>query len=192
LPPGVVNVVNGMASGRGGAGGASGSGQDRVYRQRVGGQDYCEECGRYAEAGDAGAGGKSPNVFFADADWEAAVDGALFGVFINQGEVCSAGSRILVEKKIYSKFVEAMTEKPSASSWARRSTRHQDGAAGQQGAYDRVTSYMEIGKKEAKTAIGGGRAKAFGKDSTWSRRYSMTSTIRRVSPAKKFLGRWRR
>ena len=49
-------------------------------------------------------GGKSPNVFFADADWEAAVDGALFGVFINQGEVCSAGSRVLVEKKIYTKL----------------------------------------------------------------------------------------
>ena len=56
-------------------------------------------------------GGKSPNIFFADADFEAAIDGALFGVFINQGEVCSAGSRILVEKKIYLKFVEAMTEK---------------------------------------------------------------------------------
>ena len=56
-------------------------------------------------------GGKSPNIFFADADFEAAIDGALFGVFINQGEVCSAGSRILVEKPIYSKFVEAMTEK---------------------------------------------------------------------------------
>src|ERR1700751_4592600 len=43
-------------------------------------------------------GGKSPNIFFADADFEAAIDGALFGVFINQGEVCSAGSRILVQK----------------------------------------------------------------------------------------------
>jgi betaine-aldehyde dehydrogenase len=56
-------------------------------------------------------GGKSPNIFFADADFEAAIDGALFGVFINQGEVCSAGSRVLVERSIYSKFVEAMTEK---------------------------------------------------------------------------------
>ena len=46
-------------------------------------------------------GGKSPNIFFADADFEAAIDGALFGVFINQGEVCSAGSRILVQKSIY-------------------------------------------------------------------------------------------
>ncbi len=49
-------------------------------------------------------GGKSPNIFFADADFESAIDGALFGVFINQGEVCSAGSRILVEKSIYSKI----------------------------------------------------------------------------------------
>src|SRR6202043_3187693 len=56
-------------------------------------------------------GGKSPNIFFADADWEASIDGALFGIFINQGEVCSAGSRILVEKSIYSKFVEAMAAK---------------------------------------------------------------------------------
>ena len=56
-------------------------------------------------------GGKSPNIFFADADFEAAIDGALFGVFINQGEVCSAGSRILVQKSIYKNFVEAMTEK---------------------------------------------------------------------------------
>src|SRR5207244_10369847 len=42
-------------------------------------------------------GGKSPNIFFADADFEAAVDGALFGVFINQGEVCSAGICIIVQ-----------------------------------------------------------------------------------------------
>ena len=56
-------------------------------------------------------GGKSPNIFFADADFEAAIDGALFGVFINQGEVCSAGSRVLVERSIYPKFVDAMTAK---------------------------------------------------------------------------------
>src|SRR6202167_5181388 len=49
-------------------------------------------------------GGKSPYIFFADADFEAAIDGALFGVFINQGEVCSAGSRVLVQRSIYPKF----------------------------------------------------------------------------------------
>ena len=56
-------------------------------------------------------GGKSPNIFFADADWEAAVEGAVFGVFVNQGEVCSAGSRILVEKAIHAKFLDAVVAK---------------------------------------------------------------------------------
>ncbi len=109
-------------------------------------------------------GGKSPNIFFADADWEAAVDGALFGVFINQGEVCSAGSRILVEKKIYSKFVEAMTEKAKRIKLGaplERDTKMGPLVSKEQ--YDRVSSYLEVGKKEAKVAIGGGRAKQFGK-----------------------------
>jgi len=52
-----------------------------------------------SSASPSNSAGKSPNIFFDGADWEAAVDGALFGIFINQGEVCSAGSRILVEKK---------------------------------------------------------------------------------------------
>ena len=109
-------------------------------------------------------GGKSPNIFFADADFEAAIDGALFGVFINQGEVCSAGSRILVEKKIYPKFVEAMTEKSKKIKLGpplERETKMGPVVSKEQ--YDRVTSYQEIGKKEAKLAAGGGRAKAFKK-----------------------------
>ena len=56
-------------------------------------------------------GGKSPNIFFADSDFDVAVEGALFGVFFNQGEVCTAGSRILVQRPIYKKFVDAMVEK---------------------------------------------------------------------------------
>src|SRR5246127_256200 len=109
-------------------------------------------------------GGKSPNVFFADADWEAAVDGALFGVFINQGEVCSAGSRILVEKKIYSKFVEAMTEKAKRIKLGaplERDTKMGPLVSKEQ--YDRVSSYLEVGKKEAKLAIGGRRPEKFHK-----------------------------
>lgn len=56
-------------------------------------------------------GGKNPNIVFADADFDAAVDGALFGAFANQGEVCSAGSRLLIEKSIHKKFVDAMLTK---------------------------------------------------------------------------------
>ncbi len=109
-------------------------------------------------------GGKSPNIFFADADFEAAIDGALFGVFINQGEVCSAGSRILVHKPIYKKFVDAMTEKTrriKLGSPLERDTKMGPLVSKEQ--YERVRSYQDIGKKEAKVAIGGGRAGKFDK-----------------------------
>lgn len=109
-------------------------------------------------------GGKSPNIFFADADFEAAIDGALFGVFINQGEVCSAGSRILVQKPIYKKFVDAMTEKAKNIRLGpplERETKMGPVVSKEQ--YDRVRSYQELGKKEAKTAVGGGRPEKFAK-----------------------------
>jgi len=103
-------------------------------------------------------GGKSPNIFFADADFEAAIDGALFGVFINQGEVCSAGSRILVEKPIYSKFVDAMAAKAKTIRLGpplERETKMGPLVSKEQ--FERVRSYQEVGKKEAKLAAGGGR-----------------------------------
>src|SRR5580698_9771598 len=107
-------------------------------------------------------GGKSPNIFFADADFEAAIDGALFGVFINQGEVCSAGSRVLVERSIYSKFVEAMTEKArniKLGAPLDRDTKMGPLVSREQ--YDRVCKYQQIGRSEAKVAIGGGQPAAF-------------------------------
>jgi betaine-aldehyde dehydrogenase len=103
-------------------------------------------------------GGKSPNIFFADADFEAAIDGALFGVFINQGEVCSAGSRILVQRPIYNKFVEAMAAK--AKTIKLGPPLHRDTKMGplvSKEHYERVRSYLEIGKQEAKLASGGDR-----------------------------------
>src|SRR5499427_5237427 len=109
-------------------------------------------------------GGKSPNIFFADADFEAAIDGALFGVFINQGEVCSAGSRILVQKPIYKKFVDAMAEKAKKITLGApldRDTKMGPLVSKEQ--YDRVLSYLDIGKKEAKVASGGAKAADFSK-----------------------------
>jgi betaine-aldehyde dehydrogenase len=109
-------------------------------------------------------GGKSPNIFFADADFEAAIDGALFGVFINQGEVCSAGSRILVQKAVYKKFVDAMTEKARNIKLGpplERSTKM--GPLVSKDQYQRVRTYQDLGKTEAKISIGGGRAEKFAK-----------------------------
>jgi betaine-aldehyde dehydrogenase len=119
-------------------------------------------------------GGKSPNIFFADADFESAVDGALFGVFVNQGEVCSAGSRVLVQKPIYKKMLDAMVEKakriklgPGTDSSTKM------GPLVSKPQMERVLRYQEIGKKEAKLATGGGRPS----DAALQRGYFVEPTI---------------
>jgi len=106
-------------------------------------------------------GGKNPNIVFADADFEAAVDGALFAAFANQGEVCSAGSRLLVDRKIHKKLVEAM-----AAKIPRVKLGHGLGAGVKMGPLvsaahrEKVEGYIAIGKKEgAKLVCGGGRPK---------------------------------
>jgi betaine-aldehyde dehydrogenase len=56
-------------------------------------------------------GGKSPNVVFADADFDTAVDYALFGIYANAGQVCSAGSRLLLQESLHDRFVERLVER---------------------------------------------------------------------------------
>jgi betaine-aldehyde dehydrogenase len=102
-------------------------------------------------------GGKSPNIFFSDADFENAVDGALFGVFVNQGEVCSAGSRVLVQREIYRKFVDAAAAKAKTikvGSGLDRSNKMGPLVSAAQ--RDRVVRYQKVGRQEAKLAAGGG------------------------------------
>jgi betaine-aldehyde dehydrogenase len=165
LPPGVVNIVNGFGETAGAALVAHPNVDKIAFTGSAAvGKIIVKSAADTLKRVTLELGGKSPNIFFPDADWEAAVDGALFGVFINQGEVCSAGSRILVEKKIYSKFVEAMTEKAKhikLGAPLERDTKMGPLVSKEQ--YDRVSSYLHLGKKEAKVAIGGGRPKQFGK-----------------------------
>ncbi|MGP9608712.1 aldehyde dehydrogenase family protein, partial [Glutamicibacter sp. AOP33-2CA-4] len=56
-------------------------------------------------------GGKNPNVIFADADFDAAVDNALNGAFVHSGQVCSAGARIIVEESIAERFVDELVRR---------------------------------------------------------------------------------
>ena len=165
LPPGVVNIVTGFGES---------CGAPLVKHPDVNkiaftgsaevGKIIVKQAAETVKRVTLELGGKSPNIFFADADFEAAIDGALFGVFINQGEVCSAGSRILVQKPIYKQFVDAMTDKArkvQLGSPLERETKMGPLVSKEQ--YERVRSYQDIGKKEAKLAIGGGRAEKFSK-----------------------------
>ncbi len=165
LPLGVVNIVNGLGE-TAGAGLVAHPGVDKIAftGSAAVGKRIVKSAADTLKRVTLELGGKSPNIFFEGADWEAAVDGALFGVFINQGEVCSAGSRILVEKKIYPKFVEAMTEKAKRIKLGAPLDRETKmGPLVSKEQYDRVNSYLDLGKKEAKVALGGGRPKQFGK-----------------------------
>ena len=108
-------------------------------------------------------GGKSPNIFFADADFEAAIDGALFGVFINQGEVCSAGSRILVEKKLHKRFVEALVAKARTITLGDpmdRATKMGPLVTAKH--RERVAGFVEAGRQEGARLVLGGTAPALG------------------------------
>jgi len=160
LPPGVVNVVTGAGE----TAGAALVGHPDVDKIAFTGS---VEVGKLIMRGASGTlkkislelGGKSPNIFFADSDFEVAVEGALFGVFFNQGEVCTAGSRILVQRSIYKKFVDAMVEKTKAITLGPPLDRRTKmGPLVSREQYDRVRSYQEIGKREAKLAAGGGAA----------------------------------
>ena len=165
LPPGVINVVTGMGPE---AGGPIVAHPDVLKIAFTGSAEVGKLIMRNAadqlKRVSLELGGKSPNIFFADADFEGAVDGALFGTFINQGEVCSAGSRVLVQKEIYQKFVEACAAKTKTirlGPGIERETKMGPLVSAEQ--RDRVRKYQEIGKKEAKVAAGGGAPSQFGK-----------------------------
>jgi betaine-aldehyde dehydrogenase len=159
LPPGVVNIVSGGGE-TAGAAIVEHPGVDKIAFTGSAevGKTIMRSAANTLKKISLELGGKSPNIFFADADFEPAVEGALFGVFVNQGEVCSAGSRILVQRPIYKKFVDAMAEKARSIAIGPpmdRATKM--GALVSRAQFDRVREYQEIGKREAKVAAGGGR-----------------------------------
>jgi aldehyde dehydrogenase (NAD+) len=104
-------------------------------------------------------GGKSPNIVFADADMDKAIEGAHFALFFNQGQCCCAGSRLFVEEKCYDEFVEK-----SAARAKRRTVGNpfdkntEQGPQVDQEQFTKVMGYIEAGKKDkAKLVAGGNR-----------------------------------
>jgi len=104
-------------------------------------------------------GGKSPNIIFADADFETAVDYGLYGMFYNQGEVCSAGTRILVEDTIYDKYLEALVNSAKKIKIGNGFDKGvKMGPVISEDHMNKVLGYIEIGKAEGATiALGGYR-----------------------------------
>jgi aldehyde dehydrogenase (NAD+) len=161
IPDGVLNVVPGY----GPTAGAALSGHMDVDKvaftgEYTTGQIVMEAAARSnLKRVSLELGGKSPNVVFADADLDAAVEGAYFGLFFNQGQCCCAGSRLFVEEKVHDQFVEKVVKK--AKSQKVGDPFETDTTQGPQVSLeqcDKVLGYIEAGKKEgAKLLIGGNR-----------------------------------
>jgi aldehyde dehydrogenase (NAD+) len=103
-------------------------------------------------------GGKSPNIIFADADLDAATEGAYFALFFNQGQCCCAGSRLFVEEKVHDKVVDRLLEKAK-----KQNLGDPFDAATTQGPQvskeqmERILGYIESGHKEGAQCLTGGK-----------------------------------
>ncbi|MDF2654173.1 MAG: aldehyde dehydrogenase family protein [Bacillota bacterium] len=101
-------------------------------------------------------GGKSPNVIFSDADFEGAVEWAMIGIFFNQGEVCSAGSRIIIEKSIKDQFVKRLAERANAITIGNPLENPDMGPLVSEEHMNTVLDYIAIGKSEGAVCACGG------------------------------------
>ncbi|NQD42095.1 aldehyde dehydrogenase family protein, partial [Glutamicibacter halophytocola] len=107
-------------------------------------------------------GGKSPAVVFADADLDAALDATVFGVFSLNGERCTAGSRVLVQRDIYDDFVSKFAQRAKNIRVGLPSDpKTEVGSLVHPKHFEKVMSYIEIGKTEGRLLAGGGRAEGF-------------------------------
>src|SRR5699024_11379236 len=112
LPPGVLNIITGP----GGTVGTEMSVNPHVRRLAIVGES---ETGKTVMKNAAESltpvslelGGKSANIIFEDADLDEAVDGSIEAIFRNQGQICLAGSRILVQEGVYDQFLEKFVAK---------------------------------------------------------------------------------
>jgi aldehyde dehydrogenase (NAD+) len=158
LPPGVLNVVTGY----GRTAGAALASHPDVDKVAFTGSPETGQSILRASAGNLKRlslelGGKSPNIVFADANLDAAVPGAAMAVFANSGQICSAGTRLFVEHKIYDEFVGRVAEfgkKLKVGNGMDPNT--QIGPLVSEQQMRRVCDYLDIGRKEGAQALAGG------------------------------------
>ena len=166
LPAGALNVVPGLGSVAGAAlvrhplvDKIAFTGSTEV------GQEIMREAAGTLKRVTLELGGKSPNIIFADADLAAAVRGAQSGIFYGKGEVCAAGSRLLVEKSVHDTVVEQLAErarKLTPGDPFDKNTRL--GALVSKRQQDKVLSYVAAGQQEGARLVAGGKpAKVNGK-----------------------------
>ncbi|MGH7062772.1 MAG: aldehyde dehydrogenase family protein, partial [Stellaceae bacterium] len=158
VPPGVVNIVPGYGE-TAGAALAEHPGVDKVAftGSHLTGQSIVRASAGNLKRVSLELGGKSPDIVFADADLETAVPGAGMAVFANSGQICSAGTRLFVESRIYDEVVGRVAEfgkNLRVGNGLDPDT--QIGPLVSQRQLERVTGYLEVGAREGARALLGG------------------------------------
>jgi acyl-CoA reductase-like NAD-dependent aldehyde dehydrogenase len=166
LPPGVLNVLPGKGSIAGEAL-VQHPGVDKIAftGSTEVGKHIMRQCADSMKKVTLELGGKSPNIVFADADMEAALRGATSGIFYGKGEVCAAGSRLLVEAKVHDEFVAKLAERANKNVPADPlNPKTRLGALVSETQMNRVLGYVKSGVAEgARLVAGGQRAPVDGK-----------------------------
>ena len=160
LPAGVVNVVPGFGE----TAGAALAAHDGVDKIAFTGST---EVGKHIVRAATGnlkrvsleLGGKSPNIILSDADVDAAIAGAAQGIFFNQGEVCSAGSRLYVQRDQFDRVVEGVSRAAQAIKVGHGLDPDTEmGPLVSEEQFARVTGYLAKGSQEGSRAVTGGNA----------------------------------
>ncbi|MCL4351661.1 MAG: aldehyde dehydrogenase family protein [Firmicutes bacterium] len=158
FPPGVVNVVTGYGP-EAGAALVAHPGVNKVSftgSTEVGKSIMRTAADRMARV-SMELGGKSPNIICADANLKRAISGAMLGIFMNQGEVCSAGSRIYVAREIYDQALEQMGDYANRMRVGNPlDPKTQMGPVVSEEQYQRVLGYIDSARREGASLVAGG------------------------------------
>src|SRR5213595_3972222 len=158
FPEGVINIVTGFGE-TAGAALASHSGIDKIAftgSSEVG-KLIAKAAAENLTKVSLELGGKAPNVIFADADMDQAVNGAMMGIFFNQGQVCCAGSRVFIEESVKEEFLgrfKEKAEKIKVGDPMDKGTLMGPQVSAEQ--LDRIKGYVDIAREEGATVLTGG------------------------------------
>jgi aldehyde dehydrogenase (NAD+) len=158
IPEGVVNIVPGYGD-TAGAALAAHHGVDKVAftGSHLTGQKIIQASAGNLKRVSLELGGKSPDIVFADADLDIAVAGAGMAVFANSGQICSAGTRLFVERQVYDEFTGRVAEFGKGLQVGNGTDpKTQIGPLVSEQQLDRVTGYLSLGKEEGARPLSGG------------------------------------
>jgi aldehyde dehydrogenase (NAD+) len=159
FPDGVINVVPGFGE-TAGASIVKHPGIDKVAftGEHRTAQIIMREASQTLKRLTFELGGKSPNVVFADADLDAAIAGSHFGLYFNQGQCCTAGSRVFVEEKIYDKFVDRIASMNKARKLGNPlDPETEQGPQVDQAQFDKIMHYIDLGRQQGAECLSGGK-----------------------------------